>query len=125
IRTNLTTLHLHLKLDADSMAVTSPDQGTEGWSPDYQWSVRSSVDLPHDLDFDLFLRHVDELPTLGVERYTALDGRLAWRASPTVQIELVGRNLTDSDSVEFVTSFINTASTVPGRSVHATVFWSF
>jgi len=73
---------------------------------------------------DLSLRHVDRLQTLGVGCYTAVDGRLAWRAGPALEFELVGRNLSDSDHIEFVSTFPTTAPTVAERSVYATVAWS-
>ena len=125
LHANVTTLQMDLQLDADSTADASSIRDTEQTSPRYQWYAWSSIDLPHDLDFDLSLRHVEKLPALGVDGYTVLDGRLAWRASPALEIELVGRNLTDRNQVEFVAPLLGIAPTVARRGVYASLNWSF
>lgn len=68
---------------------------------DYQWSLRSSFDLPRDFRIDLYLRQVDELTTQPVPGYTELDARVAWLPSPDVELSVVARNLLHESHPEF------------------------
>jgi iron complex outermembrane recepter protein len=71
--------------------------------PRNQFSVRSSMDLPHGLDFEAGLRWVDKLildssPTNGpvagiVPSYFELDCRLGWQVTKQLDLSLVGQNL--------------------------------
>lgn len=75
----------------------------EGQSPRHQVYVRSSWDLPHNMEFDLMGRFVDKLPrfTPVVKSYVSLDARLAWKSSKNLEIAVVGQNLLDSHHQEF------------------------
>lgn len=67
-------------------------------------SLRASWDVNPKTDLDLWLRHVDERPTVGgstLDAYTTLDLRLAWRPVKGMEISLVGQNLIDSERQEF------------------------
>ncbi|HJV68670.1 TonB-dependent receptor [Ideonella sp.] len=69
---------------------------TEGASPASSWMLRSALDLGERVEFDLMLRHVSKLTSPAVPAYTALDLRLGWRATPALELALVGRNLAGS-----------------------------
>ena len=71
--------------------------------------VRSSLDLPHEIDLDLGIRHVAALPDPVVPAYTAFDARIAWRPRRGIELSLTGQNLFGTEHVEFGAS--------PGASV--------
>jgi iron complex outermembrane recepter protein len=75
--------------------------------PKYQYSVRSSMDLPHDLALDADFRFVDSLRTANggvaaaVPAYYELGVRLAWRLSKNLELSVVGQNLLHKAHPEF------------------------
>jgi iron complex outermembrane receptor protein len=83
------------------------DALNETADPEQQWSLRSSMDLPHNVSLDSNLRWVDTLhnnngPTPGsVPDYYELDVRLAWQATPEIQFSIVGQNLLHAYHVEY------------------------
>ncbi|MEO8151824.1 MAG: TonB-dependent receptor [Rhizobacter sp.] len=102
----LSTLKKDLKLQAGS---TDPDGPANlGDDPDYQWSLRSAVNVAEGQDFDVSLRRVASLPQANVPAYTAVDARYGWRITRDVELALTAQNLFDNAHPEFGTS--------PGRS---------
>ncbi|MDP9122162.1 MAG: TonB-dependent receptor [Acidobacteriota bacterium] len=86
-----TYLHKNLRLLPGSLDPTGG--APEGNDPTAQATLRSSLDLPHRLELDAWLRHVDRLPAPLVPAYTELDLRLGWRLRSTLELSLAGRNL--------------------------------
>jgi iron complex outermembrane recepter protein len=72
----------------------------KGTHPEHQVTLRSSMDLPRNIDFDTWLRFVDGRPAMGVDSYFDLDVRLAWRPRPHWEIAAVGQNLIESRRME-------------------------
>jgi iron complex outermembrane receptor protein len=97
----------------------------EGQSPRHQASLRSSMELPHNLSLDATLRYVDRLPTFPVSAYVALDVRLAWRPAPKWELSIVGQNLGSAHHAEFAPTFIGTQRTEVRPGVYAKVAWNF
>jgi iron complex outermembrane receptor protein len=93
-----------------------------GNDPGYQWSLRSVMNLTHDVDLDFALRSVGSLPNPDVPAYAALDARIGWKISRDVDISLSGFNLLDKRHPEFGASA--TRSEI-GRAVYAKLIWSF
>jgi iron complex outermembrane receptor protein len=92
-----------------------------GNDPRLQVQLRSSLDLPHQVELDLDARHVGELPQPRVPAYTALDLRLRWRPVPRLELELAGQNL-GGGQVEFG----NPATAAEfDRAVRLGLRWSF
>lgn len=89
----VTYLDENLKLERGSTDQVGVDNPTLRNDPDYHWSLRSSFDLPNDIELDLSLFRVGSLPQPVVPGYTELDVRLAWHATPRIELSLVGRNL--------------------------------
>lgn len=81
--------------------------GPDGNDPEYQWTLRSWFDLPHDFELDLHLRGVGALPEPRVPHYTEMNVRLGWRPLPGVELAVIGQNLLHDDHVEFVTADAN------------------
>lgn len=110
----------------------SPDENSvaeiEGTSPQNQFSLRSSMDLPHGVTFDTALRYVDNLPYFHIDSYFELDARLAWKINKNLEVSLVGQNLLHDRHAEFGPSYINTqagqVTDIP-RSFYARLTWTF
>jgi iron complex outermembrane receptor protein len=94
-----TRLHERWRFAAGSADPGSPSAG--GNDPRYKATLRSTFTLPRDLSLDFGLRAVAALPNPAVPSYVALDARLAWQASPDVEVSVTGFNLTDAGHVEF------------------------
>jgi iron complex outermembrane receptor protein len=90
-----------------------------------QWSVRSSISLNANWDWDLFLRRIDKLPTAEVDAYTELNTRIAWRPRVDFELALVGDNLLDNTHREFVSDFLELAPVSIDRAVRLHARWSF
>ncbi len=118
-----TFLRMELDPDTDSTdTVTEPD---EDKSPRHQVSLRSSMELPRDVELDFWFRFVDELPALKINSYTTLDIRLAWSPVPDFEIALVGQNLLDDQHAEFESERNDTKSTEVERGVYGKITWRF
>lgn len=72
-----------------------------GNSPQDQAAVYSNFELPRDLSLHAAIRYVDELPSLAVPSYTAVDLSLGWAPEPAWNASLTVRNLNDERHVEF------------------------
>lgn len=116
-------LRMGLELLPDSSDTLS--KPIEEESPAHQWTLRSSMDLRDDLEFDLWLRYVDDIPALAIDHYLTLDARLGWRVAQHLDLSLVGRNLLDSPHGEY-TQFasVNQLHEVT-REVYLMAEWRF
>jgi iron complex outermembrane receptor protein len=88
---------LHLR--SGSLDPTGPS--ALGNDPDHQWMLRSLLDLTSQHEFDVMVRHVSTLPNPVVPAYTAVDARLGWRPSRTVEWSLSLENMFDPRHAEF------------------------
>ena len=89
-------------------------EAAEGQSPAHQLYLQSSWDLSRTVELDLIGRTVDSLSGFnpghapgvsdGIDRYTTLDLRVAWKPRSNLQLEIVGQNLLDEHHPEFGTS---------------------
>ena len=116
-------LDMQLELDASSMDIDRDQE--EGESPQQQVSLRSSWNIGSTLQFDAWYRYVDELPSLDVDAYSALDLRLGWQATPDLELSLVAQNLLDNSHSEFRPQFIAPVLTEVERSLYLAVNWAF
>ncbi|MDY6844037.1 MAG: TonB-dependent receptor [Thermodesulfobacteriota bacterium] len=118
-----TYLQIQLHLDGDSTDVVSASG--EGENPHHQVSIRSSINLWEDLEFDFWLRYIDELPSQNVESYVSLDIRVGWNPSKNIELSIVGQNLFDSHHPEFIQELYTTIVTEIERSVYGKITWRF
>ncbi|HYO16684.1 MAG TPA: TonB-dependent receptor [Thermoanaerobaculia bacterium] len=82
-----------------------PTGGTaEGNDPEHRFLLRSSIDLPRNLELDAWLRYVDSLPQPFIPAYTELDLRFGWRVNDRLDLSLVGQNLLHERHPEFFTT---------------------
>jgi iron complex outermembrane receptor protein len=97
--------------------------------PQNQVFLRSSMDLPQNMDFDLGGRFIDSLtinngPTAGtVPGYFELDARLAWHPTKNLEISVVGQNLLHDQHAEY--GFPGTTQVQIERSVYGKIAWHF
>jgi iron complex outermembrane receptor protein len=113
-------LQLNLTRDKGSLDASTV-RSIEGSSPTHQFSLRSFMTLPKQLEFDLVWRYVDRLPSQGVSSYLTLDARLGWRPLPPFTIAVVGQNLLTDHHAEFGGGSIGI--TEIERSVYGKVAW--
>ena len=97
----------------------------EGSAPRHQFSVRSSADLPHHVQFDCGLRYVDALSNPAIPSYVTMDARLSWQPTERMEISVVGLNLVDDRHPEFAPQVIDTPLREVERSVYGKVTWRF
>jgi outer membrane receptor protein involved in Fe transport len=96
-----------------------------GSSPRNQFSVRADVSLPHSVDFDLAVRHVDALPIVPVPAYWSADTNLTWHVDKRLELSLTGRNLLQAAHLEFVSELADVVPTRIERTVAARIRWTF
>jgi len=118
-----TYLNMQLDLDSDSKDFTFSD--ADGESPHHQFSIRSSTDLPGEVEFDLWARYVDYLPNINIGSYVTLDARLGWKPVDNIDLSIVGQNILDSHHPEFKPEVIDTLPTEVERSVYGKITWLF
>jgi iron complex outermembrane receptor protein len=94
-----------------------------GDDPGYELSFRSSMDLPHDVEFDFGIQVVDKLPDPVVEGYVQANARIAWHVTPAVELSLSGTNLLASYQIEAITP--GTAPLEVQRSIYLGLRWKY
>ncbi len=104
----------------DGSNSTDSEDG-EGRTPHHQFSLLSSVELPWNVRVDTNLRYVDRLPEDKIDRYLAVDLRLAWQVTKNVELSIVGQNLFDDRHQEFYPVIIPTQSTEVQRSIYGKI----
>jgi len=91
-----------------------------GNDPKHQVLLRSSMNLPHAMEFDVNVRAVGALPNPRIPSYTAVDLRWGWQVTRSVELAVAVFNLTDRGHVEFGPA--SQAGEVP-RSVSVKLTW--
>ena len=116
---------LEMQLHRDAGSADTASELDEGRNPRHQFSLRSSMDLPHDVELDWAVRYVESLPAIPVPGYVAVDARLAWRPLQNLELAIIGQNLLDDRHPEFQSQFIPTERTEVQHSVYGKVTWRF
>lgn len=116
---------LEMRLEKASTSTDTTAIGDEHRSPQNQFSIRSSMDLPHDVELDVIGRYVSALTAISVPAYFTADVRLGWQINKHWEVAVVGQNLVESQHAEFRPSFIGTPDQEIPRSVYGKVTWRF
>lgn len=116
----ISTLHkdLHFKPGSDDVLGLA----YAGNDPDYRWQLRSSMNFGPDVEFDIFVRHVDSLPDPLVQSYTDINARLGWHITPSLELALVGADLNDPTHVEFSSPTLKPREI--NRSLYVSAVWT-
>jgi iron complex outermembrane receptor protein len=122
---------LHMQLHVDDAATTSPEIDPGG-SPQQQFSLRSLMNLPHQVQFDATLRYVDRVAirtetsttAVDVPQYFSLDLRLGWKPTKNLEFSIVGQDLLNGEHLEYAPS-LQSQTTEVGRSIYGKVTWTF
>ena len=115
---------MHMHPFSGSRDVTSAP-GTEGGTPDHQAQLRSSVSLPHNLQWNASAYFVNRLPALSIPSYTRFDTSLSWLVGERVSLSLVGQNLLKDLHPEFAGPDATVQSGLMRRAAYAKITWSF
>ena len=117
--------HIHVK-----PGKTDINNGlNETADPQQQFSIRSSMDLPQNVELDAGLRWVDTLhnnsgATPGtVPSYFELDVRLGWHPTKRLELSIVGQNLLHNHHPEY--GFPSSTREEIERSVYGKATWQF
>ena len=117
---------LKMKFDqADPLGYNFRDR-----SPQQEFNLRSTVHLPHDLEWSNSLYYVDQLAAADLNTsgqipgYFRLDTRLSWKATDNIELSLVGQNLLDNEHQEYYGFAYQNSSQVP-RSVYGNIAVKF
>ena len=116
--------YLHIQLN-DPATLNYLSKSIEGESPDHQFSIRSSMDLPKELELDLWLKYVDSIPAENISSIYTTDARLGWKPTKALEISIVGQNLLDHHHPEFVSELEHTLPSEVERSVYGKFTWRF
>jgi len=108
---------LQVDLERDPGSRDAFSEEAEDTSPHHQVTVRSTMSLPGETDFDTVLRYVDNISAMGVGSYVELDLRLAKRVHRNVELSVVGLNLLHDHHREF------NGGTQVERSIYGQVRW--
>ena len=104
---------LGVNLTADSYNFSFPEQ---------MFGLRVQASPSQWCDVDLWGRHVSRLGNTSVDAYESLDARLAVRPTKGLEVAVVGKNLLDAETTQFLPE-INTYETTIPRSFHCAVTW--
>jgi iron complex outermembrane receptor protein len=117
---------LHVQLHVKDPGTTNPEIQS-GQTPQQQFSLRSLMDLPHQIQFDAALRYVDRLTLssasasiLHVPQYFSLDLRLGWKPTKNVELSIVGQDLLNGEHLEFAPTLASQTTEV-GRSIYGKI----
>lgn len=124
LQASYTYLHMSASRNSDP-ANNAVAESLEGSNPQNQLSLRSSMNLSGNQQFDVWVRHVSRLPAIDIPAYAAVDVRYAWRARKGLELSLVGQNLFDSRHPEFVSDNMPTRNVEIQRGVYAKAVWQF
>lgn len=117
----------HLRVKSGAFDIANGHNETA--DPRHQVFVRSSVDLPWNLELSAALRLIDQIQVNNgsaiatVPAYAELDARIAWHATKNLEVSLVGQNLLHDYHPE--ASFPDTAQESIVRAVYGKVALQF
>jgi iron complex outermembrane receptor protein len=94
-------------------------------SPHHQFSLRSSVNLPHRFELDSALYRVGPLDASGAPGYYRLDVRLGWHVGEHAEFAVVGQNLLSANHTEWANETDWFAAASIRRSYYAKMTWHF
>ncbi len=104
LNAGFTAIAKRFELKPGSLDIAQFESG--GADPGYWAKLGSQFRLSRDVDLDVRLRYVDDVPELnasgylGAKAYAEADARIAWRVKPNLELALVGNNLLQAQHAE-------------------------
>ncbi len=95
----------------------------ENSDPRHQFSVRSNIQLPYNLEFNSLFYYTDRLQAHNVTDQARLDLRLAWSPTPMLELSVVAQNITNKQHKEFTARDVH-HSYIP-RSAYGRITFRF
>ena len=125
-------LEMDLKTKGDPNSVignivieSSEGNGLDELNPEQQAYIRSRINFSSKIEFDLWLRYVDQLPGMDIDHYVTTDLRLGWQLLHGLNLSLVGRHLLDDQHPEFNETLVATERTEVEREFYLKLEWQF
>lgn len=115
---------IHLHTNPGSLDTTSVAAG-QGNTPDHKAQLRSTIDLPGKLEWNMSVYFVGRLEAEQVPSYTRLDSGITWRPWERMAVSLVGQNLLKDHHLEVRSSDQAEISSLIKRSVYVKFTWQF
>ena len=120
VNAGYTELRVHIWPNPGS---TDTSRGaSESHTPDRQFILRSSLDLPAHLGLAAAFRAIADITNQQVPAYAELNATLTWKPTPTLDLSLVGQNLLHRSHAEFGTPATRREIE---RGVYGLVEWRF
>ncbi|MBF0369219.1 MAG: TonB-dependent receptor [Magnetococcales bacterium] len=116
--------YLRMDLD-DSVTEADLDVVADEQYAQNQLSLRSRMDLPHNVSLDLWYRFTDRIPGLDLSAFSSLDLHLSWKPLPDLEFSIIGKNLLDSQNMEFSDEYFSIQTVEIERSVFGQIKWEF
>lgn len=83
----------------------------------HQGSLQSRLNLPHNIETDLWLTYTDEISIQNQPEIWDLSVRLGWQPTPQWQLELIGQNLLHDHNKQLTSEIISMMSSEIERGV--------
>ncbi len=115
--------NVSLELNGNSTDYTTLESAEKN-VPHNLASLRSSIDLPADMELDIWCRYVDALRGQRIDSYINMDVRLAWQAKAGLEVSLVGQNLLDNEQPEYNKSNMGNQPTEVPSGLYLKATWS-
>lgn len=93
--------YLQVETDLDANYSDATIVSMEGDTPENQFTIRSQYNITANLELDNTLYFVDELESLGVDKYYRFDTRVTWYPKKDLELSIVGKNLLDDRHQEY------------------------
>ena len=94
-------------------------------TPTTQHSIRSRHTLTSTLSLEAWLYHYGEMKSSGVDDFTSANLRLEWQPDKHFRVALIGKNLIDSERVEFYREVFFTGIFETEATYNLELHWSF
>jgi iron complex outermembrane receptor protein len=120
VRAGYTELRVHIWPKPGS---TDMSRGSgESHTPERQFFLNSSLDLPAELRFGAAFRAIGEIANMQVPAYAELNASLTWQPTASVGLSVVGQNLVHDRHAEFQLPAVRREIE---RGVYGLVEWRF
>ena len=122
LRGSYTFLQMQLHIDGNSEATTA--ESIEKRNPHNQFGLWSFMDLPMNLELNLGLRYMDNLPDLDIDSYVSMDASFIWKPLKDLELAIVGQDLLDTQHPEYVEPLVRGFAEIE-RSIYGKITWQF